>query len=286
MHENIRALIPALLIVPAAYYGLVMLFRELELSYAVYSYGQPSYTHSGGVLSRLSSYINHQLESRGITGKLDRFLSSAGYPFGLRPVSFLLVSAAFGVISILYGLLAGITGLRLAILPLLAALLPYLLVKYEHKRRESEFRSEMPELVDLFELGATADVPLESAFLAVIDSARSRAVRREFERIAAEYFTTHDKTSCLNRFCERVKLPEASVLSMALLQGDRTGRTREVLASLSSSLYNTTLSKVSRQDKTLEYKVLAAIFLLMASTVMLQVYPYFTVVEGGLRLLF
>lgn len=37
MHENIRALIPALLIVPAAYYGLVMLFRELELSYAVYS---------------------------------------------------------------------------------------------------------------------------------------------------------------------------------------------------------------------------------------------------------
>lgn len=75
-------------------------------------------------------------------------------------------------------------------------------------------------------------------------------------------------------------------MSMALLQGDRTGRTREVLASLSSSLYNTTLSKVSRQDKTLEYKVLAAIFLLMASTVMLQVYPYFTVVEGGLRLLF
>ena len=73
---------------------------------------------------------------------------------------------------------------------------------------------------------------------------------------------------------------------MSLLQGDKTGKTINILSSLSSSLYNTVTARLVRQDKSTDYKVLFTIFFLMASIVMLYMYPYFANLEGGLKSIF
>ncbi|EGD50016.1 Type II secretion system F domain [Thermoanaerobacter ethanolicus JW 200] len=144
----------------------------------------------------------------------------------------------------------------------------------------------MPEIVDLFELGAAADVPLEDIFLITAQSAQAKEVRNALTKLAAEYIMTKEKEVALKRFINEVNLPEANVLAMALLQGERTGRTLEILSTLSTSLFNTAASKIARQDKSMEYKVLAAVFFLMASIVTLYIYSYFTNIQGGLRLIF
>ena len=36
---------------------------------------------------------------------------------------------------------------------------------FKKKDIENAFKDEMPEIVDVFELGATADIPLEDTFL-------------------------------------------------------------------------------------------------------------------------
>jgi tight adherence protein B/tight adherence protein C len=51
-------------------------------------------------------------------------------------------------------------------------------------------------------------------------------------------------------------------------------------------LFSGEAAKVSKQDRSMEYKVLAAVFLLMASAAVLYMYPYFANIQGGMRLLF
>jgi Bacterial type II secretion system protein F domain. len=152
------------------------------------------------------------------------------------------------------------SGLQVALLFLLSIFGLDLYIQSARKDCIEKFKREMPEIVDLFELGAAADVPLEDIFLITAKSAKSKEVRSAITKLAAEYIMTREKEVALRKFTSEVNLPEANVLAMALLQGDRTGRTVEILSTLSSSLFNTAASKIAREDKSMEYKVLIAIF--------------------------
>ena len=71
------------------------------------------------------------------------------------------------------------------------------------------------EIVDVFELGATADIPLEDTFLLATDFAERKEVKRELAKLSAEYFITKDRKGCLKKFTNNVNLPEVNVLSMS-----------------------------------------------------------------------
>lgn len=223
---------------------------------------------------------------KDILQKINDKLKAAGNPLGLTAETYILARAGLFLFSIAYAYLTGMSGIQAVLLVMLGFFGLDIYISSVKKDRQEKFRREMPEIVDLFELGAAADVPLEDIFLITAQSAQAKEVRNALTKLAAEYIMTREKEGCLKRFCNEVNLPEANILAMALLQGERTGRTLEILSVLSSSLFNTAAAKIARQDKAMEYKVLAATFFLMASIVTLYMYPYFTNIQGGLRLLF
>ncbi|TYP56819.1 type II secretion protein F [Thermosediminibacter litoriperuensis] len=237
------------------------------------------------LVDELSNFVERAVK-RDVLSRIDANLKAAGSPLGLTAETYILASAGLFLFSIFYAYLTRMEGIQALMMILLGLFGIDIYIHFAKKERAEAFRREMPEIVDLFELGAAADVPLEDIFLIAAESAQAKEVRNVLTMLAAEYIMTREKEGCLKNFCNEVNLPEAYILAMALLQGERTGRTLEILSTLSSSLFNTATAKIARQDKAMEYKVLAATFFLMASIVTLYMYPYFTNIHGGLRLLF
>lgn len=223
---------------------------------------------------------------KDLLSRINDNLKAAGRPLNLTAETYILARAGLFLFSLIYIYLTRMEGIQALMMISLGLFGIDIYIHIAKKERAEAFRREMPEIVDLFELGAAADVPLEDIFIIAAESAQAKEVRNALTRLAAEYIMTREKEGCLKRFCSEANLPEAYILAVALLQGERTGRTLEILSTLSSSLFNTAAAKISRQDKAMEYKVLAATFFLMASIVTLYMYPYFTNIQGGLKLLF
>lgn len=218
--------------------------------------------------------------------KIREKLRKAGNPLGLTPETFVIAKILLVIFAILYTRTVDMeTTQKIAFLVFSFFALD-LYVHFSQKDREEAFRNEMPVIVDIFELGATADIPIRDVFLMAAESAEHRHVKKEMSKLAAEYFMTKDKKMCLKRFAKNTGIVESEILAMSLLQGDKTGKTLNILSSLSSSLYNTVTARLVRQDKSTDFKVLGTIFFLMASIVMLYMYPYFSNLEGGLKGIF
>lgn len=213
-------------------------------------------------------------------------LRKAGNPLGLIPETFIITKILLTIFAVFYTRAVDMELTQRIAFIVFAFFSLDLYVHFSQKDREEAFRNEMPVIVDIFELGATADIPIRDVFLMAAESAENRHVKQEMSRLAAEYFMTNDKEMCLRRFAKNTGIVESEILAMSLLQGDKTGKTINILSSLSSSLYNTVTARLVRQDKSTDYKVLFTIFFLMASIVMLYMYPYFANLEGGLKSIF
>ncbi|MCG0275638.1 MAG: type II secretion protein F [Thermosediminibacteraceae bacterium] len=272
-------IIYSFLLIPVMAFAVYSLIREYE----IYSLKKRIYRIR--TIDEVSKFVGKTVR-RDILKRIDDNLKAAGRPLNLTAETYILARAGLFLFSIFYAYLTRMEGIQALMMVLLGLFGIDIYIHFANKERLEAFRREMPEIVDLFELGAAADVPLEDIFLIAAETAQAKEVKNALTKLAAEYIMTHEKEGCLSRFCNEVNLPEANILAMALLQGERTGRTLEILSTLSSSLFNTAAAKISRQDKAMEYKVLAATFFLMASIVTLYMYPYFTNIQGGLKLLF
>lgn len=272
-------IIYSLFAVPFLAFAIYSLFREYE----IYSLKKRIYRIRP--VDELSKFVSRTVK-KDVLSRISDNLNASGRPLNLTAETYILARAGLFLFSIFYAYLTRMEGIQELMMVLLGLLGIDIYIHFAKKERIEAFRREMPEIVDLFELGAAADVPLEDIFLIAAESAQAKEVESAITKLAAEYIMTRGKEGCLRKFCSEVNLPEANILAMALLQGERTGRTLEILSTLSSSLFNTAAAKISRQDKAMEYKVLAATFFLMASIVTLYMYPYFTNIQGGLKLLF
>ncbi len=218
--------------------------------------------------------------------EINEKLRKAGNPLGLIPETFIIAKVLLAIFAVLYTQIIGMEIVQRILFIVFAYFMPDLYVQFSQKDREEAFRREMPVIVDIFELGAAADIPLKDVFSMAAESAEHKQVKNEMHKLAAEYFMTNDKEMCLKKFAKNAGIVESEILAMSLLQGDKTGKTVNILSSLSSSLYNSVTAKLVQQDKSTEYKVLGALFFLMASEMMLYIYPYFSNLEGGLKSIF
>ncbi|WP_213974956.1 type II secretion system F family protein [Tepidanaerobacter acetatoxydans] len=262
---------------------LAAVFYACFKEYQIYQFRKKIYNLS--FKDSINTVITKKVR-KGTLEKIKEKLRKAGNPSGFTPVTYILAHIGLFIFALFYALAMKMEAIQAVLFVVLAFFIPDTYLMSKRRARERAFRDEMPEIVDMFELGATVDVPLEDIFLLSAESAEKMEVKKELVKLSAEYFITKDKEGCLKKFCENVSLPEVNVLSMALLQGERTGRTLEILSSLSSSLFNTAIAKVAREDKMTEYKALGVLFVLMVSVVMLYMFPYFTNLEGGLRSIF
>jgi len=272
-------IIYSFLLAPFLAFALYNLLREYE----IFSLKRRIYRIRP--VDEISRFVGKRVR-RDVLERVNDNLKASGRPLGLTAETYILARAGLFLFSLIYVYLTRMEGIQALMMLLLGFLGLDVYIHFAKKEREEAFRREMPEIVDLFELGAAADVPLEDIFLIAAESARAKEVKNALTRLAAEYIMTREKEGCLKRFCSEANLPEAHILAVALLQGERTGRTLEILSTLSSSLFNTAAARIARQDKAMDYKVLAATFFLMASIATLYMYPYFSNIQGGLRLLF
>lgn len=263
---------------------MAVVFYLLFDVYELYNFKR-KFHRKGKVLDGITNSIRKLLK-KGRIDVIDEKLEKAGRPFSLTPETYIMAKIGLFVFALVYMYLVDMQGLQAVLFGVLSLLALDIYIYFRKKDIEKAFRDEMPEVVDVFEIGATADIPLEDTFLLATNFAERKEVKKELAKLSAEYFITKNKEGCLCRFANNVGLSEVNVLTMSILQGEKTGKVKEILSSLSKSLYNTAISKAAREGKMMEYKVLAATFVLMASIFMLYMYPYFTNLEGGLRTIF
>lgn len=243
------------------------------------------FNKGGGLLKSAECFIRKVFKGVGFE-RIDKKLRGVGRPFGLIPETYILIKIGMTLLAVFYVCVVDMEILQAVLFIIIAFYGIDLYIRQRKKVIEDAFKNEMPEIVDVFEVCAVSGISLEDTFGLANEFSEEREVKQELEKLSEEYSITKDKEICLRRFSRNVKLPEVSILRMALLQGDRTGKTQDILESLSSSINNTAISKIVRQDKGINYKVLAAVYVLMVTTFILYMYPYFTSIQGGLQLIF
>ncbi|WP_445502894.1 type II secretion system F family protein [Microvirga sp. G4-2] len=153
-------------------------------------------------------------------------------------VSFLTSLAAFGIgpiPSIGFGVAGGL-------------LLPYLYVNGKRGSRFKKFSEAFPNAVDVIVRGVKAGLPLVDC-LRIISLEAQEPVRSEFRVILEDQTLGVPMDEAVQKFAERIPLPEASFFAIVIALQSRTG------GSLSEALAN--LSKVLRERKKMKAKIKA-----------------------------
>ncbi|PVE22019.1 pilus assembly protein [Microvirga sp. KLBC 81] len=153
-------------------------------------------------------------------------------------VSFLMSLAVFGV-GVIPSIGFGIAG---------GLLLPYLYVSSKRSNRFKKFSEEFPNAVDVIVRGVKAGLPLVDC-LRIISLEAQEPVRSEFRVILEDQTLGVPMDEAVQKFAERIPLPEASFFAIVIALQSRTG------GSLSEALAN--LSKVLRERKKMKAKIKA-----------------------------
>lgn len=126
--------------------------------------------------------------------------------------------------------------------------LPNWLLSFLRKRRISKFIEEFPGSIDVIIRGVKAGLPVADCFR-VIASEGQEPVRSEFRRIIEAQSIGLSVGEAVERFAERVPVPEASFFSIVINIQQKSG------GNLSEALGN--LSRVLRDRKKMKGKVKA-----------------------------
>lgn len=217
---------------------------------------------------------------------LEQRIIQAGTPWGITPARFVVAKLLWFLLGLLYSWQEGYEVWMMVLLAVLAFFLPDILLMYKTRQRVNKFKNELPEAIDTIEIAVAADVPMDEVFLLAADTVDERELKKELLALSARYFVTRDKEKSLKEFIQGVPLSETKVLAMAMLQGEKTGRMKEIIGSLSTGLFNSALAKVSRDEKSIQYKILMAIAALAFALLTLYFQAYFTSLDQGLRIIF
>jgi tight adherence protein B len=153
-------------------------------------------------------------------------------------VSFLISLGAFGIGPV-PSMGFGVAG---------ALLLPYLYVNGKRSSRFKTFSTEFPNAVDVIVRGVKAGLPLVDC-LRIISLEAQEPVRSEFRVILEDQTLGLPMDEAVQKFAERIPLPEANFFAIVISLQSRTG------GSLSEALAN--LSKVLRERKKMKAKIKA-----------------------------
>ena len=229
--------------------------------------------------------LERKLEELKNQKKLQERLAQAGRPLGIRPIHYYGAHLLFPL-GIWYFLGAAIPANNLIAAIVLSFFAPDIWLYSCRQDRRKAFKMDFPMLLETIELAMTADVPEEQAFLLAAENVQSKAMKNELASLSARLYATKDRPKALQVFSSRVGIPEAKILEMAICQGEKTGRVQGVLENITNSMFNTMMSIINAQEKATEYKIMAALFILLAGIVNLLFQAYFSDLSTGLTGIF
>lgn len=189
--------------------------------------------------------VENQNKKKKLT--LEQRIMQAGLTW--TPQAFLIGSVAFGLLVAFFlfvvngDIMVVIGGAAVGIFGL-----PNWLLSFLRKRRISKFIEEFPGSIDVIIRGVKAGLPVADCFR-VIASEGQEPVRGEFRRIIESQAIGLSVGEAVERFAERVPVPEASFFSIVINIQQKSG------GNLSEALGN--LSRVLRDRKKMKGKVKA-----------------------------
>lgn len=217
--------------------------------------------------------------------RLRQRLDQAGRPWGMRPLHYYLLHVAVPMFLWCF-LHQAVPAVNLAAAMVLGFFVVDILIYSCRRERKKAFNMDFPILLETVELAVTAGLPEEQAFLLAAENVRSKAMKEELALLAARLYAAKDPSEALQAFSERVTIPEAKILEMAVSQGQKTGKVKGVLENITNSMFNQVISIINVQEKACEYKIMAALFILLAGIMNLLFQAYFTDLNIGLQGIF
>jgi len=218
--------------------------------------------------------------------EIERKIRMAGRPFKMTPEVFIALKVIIPFPSFAVQA-AWDTPLYWKIgVALFSFILPDLFLNMAIRDRKKQIESEIPEVTDIFEAAAAAGIDTGEVFRLAAEFTKGKELKKELTLLAAEYAITKDRVRALSRFRENIGLYDTDILSLALLQGDITGRAGGMLESLASAQHDNVIAKLHREDKLMDYKVLIVCALMAVGIASMFFYPFFTGVSTGLEGIF
>lgn len=214
--------------------------------------------------------------------KIELRIKQAGKPFNLTPEIYFLLKLILPILAFLIQLNGKINVFYLGFILVVSFFIPDLFLILVTWDRRKAVLSELPEVVDIFEAGASAGIDLGNVFRLAAEFAGEKELKKELMYLSAEYAVTKDKNKALENFKKNMGLYDTDILVLALLQGDITGKTKNMLEALSLVQSNNIISKIQREAKSIDYKVLLACSMMAFSAAAIYFYPYFSALEAGL----
>lgn len=217
--------------------------------------------------------------------RLRQRLDQAGRPLGMRPLHYYLLHIAVPLFLWCF-LRQAVPAVNLAAAMVFGFFAVDILIYSCHQERKKAFKMDFPIFLETVELAAAAGLPEEQAFLLAAENVRSKAMKEELALLAARLYAIKDPSEALRAFSERVTIAEAKILEMALGQGEKTGKVEGVLENITNSMFNRVITMINVQEKACEYKIMAALFILLAGIMNLLFQAYFTDLNIGLQGIF
>lgn len=234
------------------------------------------------IIEKISRYVPRLTDKKVIQRRIRR----AGNPFNLTPELYYVLKFAFPIFFLLIQFRASSSLLYLSIGLILSFFIPDLFLFLAIQDRKKSIVEELPETVDIFEVASSAGIDTGKVFKLAAEFADGKELKKELMYLAAGYVVTKDKERVLKKFKDNIGLYDTDIFTLALLQGDITGKTEKMLGALSLIQNNNVILKIQREAKSVEYKVLLACILMAVSSALIYFYPYFINLESGLTKLF
>lgn len=218
--------------------------------------------------------------------KLNRRLEKLEYPFGLNADKYITYKVLILPLSTAYAVYFQMQFVQAAIFIIGLFFAPDIYLYFKEKEIRETVRREILTIVDIFEAGTAVDIDYGELLYLASKAVKTKWLSRKLEKISAEYHVTKDNKRLYSNIKNIADLPELISLENILEQKDVTGRAKEMLSNLSYTLYSYQISQAMTKNKTSDYKVLFASFLIAVGVFGVYFTTLFPDAMSGIKVLF
>ena len=217
--------------------------------------------------------------------KLNKRLEKLEYPLGLNADKYMIYKVLILPASLIYAFVFQMEFLQAVIFVVGLFFAPDIYLYFKEKEMREAVRKEILTIVDIFEAGTAVDIDYGELLYLASKAVKTKWLSQKLSRLSAEYHVTKDNKQLYSAIKNLADLPELVSLANILEQRDVTGRAKEMLANLSYTLYSYQLSQAMTKNKTSDYKVLFAGFLIAAGVFGVYFATLFPDAMSGIRVL-
>lgn len=218
--------------------------------------------------------------------KLNKRLERLDNPFGMNADKYILYKFILTLFGIYYVYVNHVQGVQAIIFIAGMFFLIDIYLYLKEKDIKEIVRKELPVIVDIFQIASTTGIDYDDTILICSKSIKSKWLKKRLERISADYFVTKDKEKLISSIRNLAEIPEIGIFASTLEQENITGRTKEMLESLSQLMFTSVMAHARKENKMSDYKVMIAVFIITVAILSIYMVTYMPEIMSGLKTIF